>query len=322
MRKIADFRRGLFSAAVSHSEELLALAGGTYGGGGDLSLWRLSDGEQIGYESIGRFPISSLAFSPDDQVLAVGSEDGFVGLIAAARVRGSKREEQSHPLCGEVRVEPNRISIVPLAKAALPMREQFQYAWRLEVAGGSELAPFDNHPVALLEWALETDARTNRAVVRRFAPLMPGSEKGTATSNYAVFGDIQNPGWPAGFIAKVYDGGSYVAAKNDGSCLAYGSIEQIASTPSFESLRKRLVNDGLLSVPKTPTAPGTDHYRTLFIELSVNGVAELRSDAEVIDFSKPDRYPTQKQKDFRRIFEAEGLFLDSLLKSGMKTRSN
>ena len=43
VRELTNFRSGLFSAATSHSGELLVLAGGGYGEGGDLSIWTLKD---------------------------------------------------------------------------------------------------------------------------------------------------------------------------------------------------------------------------------------------------------------------------------------
>src|SRR5882724_12045539 len=76
--KLSDFRNGLFALAVSHSEKLFAVAGGDYGSGGDLSLWTLSDVQEVGYVSFGEFPIQALAFNPDDSILAAGSDDGFV----------------------------------------------------------------------------------------------------------------------------------------------------------------------------------------------------------------------------------------------------
>ncbi len=322
LEEISDFRSGVFSAASSRTGGLLALAGGGYGEGGDLGLRTLKDGKQIGYVPLGEFPIGSLAFSPDDQTLAAGSEDGYVALLDVSRIRGSLLKEQPSPLCGEIRVEGTRTSIVPLSKVPPPMRLEFNYAWKLEVADGGGLSDFSGSPVALVDWAIESDAGADRAVVYKFQLLVPQPKSSTTLSNYAVFGDIQNPGWNKGFVAKVYGDGSFVAATNMGTCLAYGSLAKSNAGSDFGSLKTRLVRDGILSVPKNPVTSGTDHYRTRFIELVVDGTSELRSDGELVDFSKTGKYPTQKQKGFRLIFEGEEEFLNSLLHAGMTLSTN
>jgi hypothetical protein len=322
LKEISDFRSGVFAAASSRTGGLLALAGGGYGEGGDLGLRTLKEGKQIGYVSLGEFPIGSLAFSPDDQTLAAGSEDGYVALLDVSRIGGSLLKQQSSPLCGEIRVEGARTYIVPLSKVPPPMRLEFNYAWKLEVADGGGLSDFSGSPVALVDWAIESDAGADRAVVHKFQLLVPRSMSSTVLSNYAVFGDIQNPGWNEGFVAKVYGDGSFVTATNMGTCLAYGSLAKLNTGIDFGSLKTRLVTEGILSVRKNPITSGTDHYRTRFIELVVDGTSELRSDGELVDFSKPDKYPTQKQKDFRRIFEGEDAFLKSLLHAGMAENTN
>jgi hypothetical protein len=60
-----------------------------------------------------------------------------------------------------------------------------------------------------------------------------------------------------------------------------------------------------------------DHYRTRFIALSYGGDFQVRSDAEVVDFSKPRTHPTKKEEEFTRIFNQEQEFIDSLLQAGM-----
>ena len=78
-----------------------------------------------------------------------------------------------------------------------------------------------------------------------------------------------------------------------------------------------LVREGLLDIPRNPLTRGLDHYRTRFIALSVGGQLQIRSDAEVVDFSKPRTHPTKKEEEFTRIFNQEQQFIDSLLQAGM-----
>ncbi len=318
MREMSDFRSSVFSATTSRSGTILALAGGGYGEGGDLSLWTIKDGRQIGYLSFGEFPIQGIAFSPDDRVLAAGSEDGYAALFDVDRIRGVQVKEQSSPLCGEVMIEGAQAFLVPLSKVPAPMMNEFSYAWKLQVADGeNNFSRFAGYPVVLSSWAIESDASTDRAQVHKFQLLVAEAKSAKALSSYAIFGDIENPGWNKGLVAKVYGDGSFVAATNLGACLAYGSLTKLDTAADFPSLKARLIGEGLLSIPRLPITLGLDHYRTRFIELSVEGKAELRSDGEVVDFSKVSKYPTQKQKDFRRIFESEGTFLTSLLHAGM-----
>jgi WD40 repeat protein len=91
---LSEFRSGLFALAISHSEKLFAVGGGNYGSGGDLSVWSLAESRQIGFVSFGEFPIDGLAFSPDDNVLAAASDDGFVLLYAVDRIRGPQVKKQ------------------------------------------------------------------------------------------------------------------------------------------------------------------------------------------------------------------------------------
>jgi hypothetical protein len=135
-------------------------------------------------------------------------------------------------------------------------------------------------------------------------------------AGYAIFGDVHNPGWNEGFIVKVYGTGDFIAASNSGECLAYGSLNT-TTTSSFAALKTRLLAEGFLSVPRNPLTRGLDHYGTRFIELFDERGSELRSDADVVDFSKPVTHPTKKEEEFSRIFNEEQWFIDSLLHAGM-----
>ena len=54
---MSEIRSGLFAAAISHSEQWIALGSGNYGPGGDLSLWSL---EGLHEKSLHlRWPISA-----------------------------------------------------------------------------------------------------------------------------------------------------------------------------------------------------------------------------------------------------------------------
>jgi hypothetical protein len=70
-------------------------------------------------------------------------------------------------------------------------------------------------------------------------------------------------------------------------------------------------------MPRDPLTRGLDHHRTRFIELYDENGLQVRSDAEVVDFSKPGTHPTKKEEEFARIFNQEEPFINSLLHAGM-----
>jgi hypothetical protein len=318
--EMSGFRSGLFALAISNSGKHFAVAGGNYGSGGDLSLWDLKEARELGFVSYGRMPFEGLAFSPDDKILAAGSNDGFVLLYAADRLRGPELKKQTTNLCGEVLVEGDRVFIRPLSK--VPMGRGFEYAWQFEVLDDGALAAMAGAPVVLKDWTVASSAATDRVRVDEFQSLLRGARSANAVSNYAVFGDIQNPGWNEGFIVKVYGDGSFVATDNPGRCLASGSLGDTKSTGDFDSLKKRLLDAGLIDIPAEPLTRNLAHYRTRFIELTTGGAAQLRSDAESVDLSQPFKGPTRKAQDFSRIFEREERFINSLLKAGLRPPQN
>ena len=311
--RVTTIRSGLFASAISPSEHWIALGGGSYGSGGDLSLWSLEDFREIGFTSVGEFPLIDLAFSPDDSELAAGSQDGAVFLYSVEKLQGPERTKQEYPLCGEVVREDKKLFIVPVAKVPTPMSRDFSDAWRLELAEPNALASFAGYPVALQDWEIESNAAMDKARVGRFTALSSQSARQGNRPEFVVFGDVQNPGWDEGFVVKVYEENSFVAANNSGKCLAYGTLSNLG----FASLKDRLVREGLLNIPREPLTRGLDHYRTRFIALSVAGELQVRSDAEVVDFSKPRTHPTKKEEEFTRVFNQEQQFIDSLLKAGM-----
>lgn len=311
--RVSAIRSGLFASAISPSEHWIALGGGSYGSGGDLSLWSFEDFREIAFTSAGEFPLMDLAFSPDDSELAAGSHDGVVFLYAVEKLQGPERTKQEYPLCGEVDREDKKLFIVPLAKVPAPMSRDFSDAWRLEVAEPNELASFAGYPVALQDWEIESNAAMDKARVSKITRLSSQLVTGSKGMDFVMFGDVQNPGWDKGFVVKVYQDNGFVAANNSGKCLAYGTLSNL----DFASLKDRLVREGLLDIPREPLTRGLDHYRTRFIALSVAGELQVRSDAEVVDFSKPRTHPTKKEAEFTRIFNQEQQFIDSLLQSGM-----
>jgi WD40 repeat protein len=311
--RVSEIRSGLFAAAISHSEHWIALGGGDYGPGGDLSLWSLEGFLEIAFTSAGRFPVMDLAFSPDDSELAAGSHDGAVFLYAVQQLRGAEETKQKHALCGEVAREHQKLFIVPVAEVPTPMSRDFEDAWRIEVTEPGTLANFVGHPVALQDWEIESNAATDKARVAKFTVLSSPSSSGSRSAEFVVFGDVQNPGWDKGFVVKVYGENRFVVANNSGKCMAYGALSNL----DFESLKERLVREGLLDVPRDPLTRGLDHYRTRFIALSVGGQLQIRSDAELADFSQPRRHASKKG-EFTRIFNQEQRFIDSLLRAGMQ----
>lgn len=314
LARLSEFRSGLFTSAISHSDQWLALGGGNWGSGGDLSIWSLPDFHEIGFVSAGTFPIQGLAFSADDSVLAAGSHDGVVFLFSVEKLRGPERTKQKYALCGEVLADKNKVYIVPLARVPTPLSREFNYAWSFEVVEPGSLTALAGYPVVFQDWEIESNAAMDRARVTKFASLWSAPTTGNLRSEYVVFGDVQNPGWDKGFVVKVYGGGSFVAAGNSGECLAYGPLS-MTKTPNFDTLNLRLLGEGLLAVPRDPLTRETDHYRTRFIELSHGGDLQVRSDAEMIDFSRT--HPTKKKEEFTRILNQEQWFIDFLLHAGM-----
>lgn len=310
---VSEIRSGLFAAAISHSEQWIAFGGGSYGPGGDLSLWSLEDFHEIAFTSVGRFPVMDLAFSPDDLELAAGSQDGAVFLYAVQQLRGVEATKQEYALCGEVAREGQKLFIVPVAKIPTPMNRDFADAWRIEVTEPGTLEHSVGYTVALQDWDIESNAAMDKARVAKFSMLTSPLVSGNKSAEFLVFGDVQNPGWEKGFVVKVYGDNRFVAANNSGKCLAYGTLRNL----DFASLKDRLVREGLLDIPRNPLTRGLDHYRTRFIALSVGGRLQVRSDAEVVDFSKPRTHPTKKEEEFSRIFNQEQQFIDSLLQAGM-----
>ncbi|HEX8494979.1 MAG TPA: hypothetical protein VF658_19215 [Pyrinomonadaceae bacterium] len=318
--ELNEFRNGLFALAISHSGKLFAVAGGTYGGGeGAVSLWNLDEGRELGFVSFGDYPIHGLAFSPDDSLLAAASSDGFVLLYSVERLRGPQVKKQDSTLCGEIMVEGNRAFIVPLSKVPMPMESDFDFPWKLEIANADSVAGVANSPVVLQSWAIESSAATDRARIMEFNSLLPRARPAEINSNHLIWGDVMNPGWNEGFIAKIYGDGSFVATNNSGKCLAYGHLNQLKT--DFDSLKKSLVAEGFLSLPKAPLTLGADHYRTRFIELKLDGAPELRSDADSIEVLL-NGGPAKKREAFLRVFNKEEPFLSSLLRAGMKLPAN
>src|SRR6266508_1223149 len=312
--ELSAFRSGLFALAISHSAKIFAVAGGNYGSGGDLSLWSLTDPREIGFVSFGEFPIDGLAFSPDDNILAAASDDGFVLLYSVDRIRGPQVKKQDYAVCGEIVTEGNKVFIAPLSKVPGPMMRSFEYAWKLEIVNSDLVAGLAGSPLMLDDWNIESSSDDDRARINQFRPLLPRAGL-NGKLNHIVFGDIQNPGWNEGFVAKIYEDGSFVATNNPGRCLAYGRLDQLKT--DFESVRKRLLAEGVLDVPKEPLVLGADHYRTRFMEVTSNGVPELRSDADSIEVLLKGG-PAKKREAFSRIFDQEESFINSLLRSGMK----
>jgi hypothetical protein len=213
-------------------------------------------------------------------------------------------------------IEDNKTYVVPLSKVPNPMRPNFEFSWRLEVANPETVATLTNSPVVLRDWTIESSAAMDRARITNARSLLtPAASK----SDYAVFGYVQNPGWNEGFVAKVYDDGSFVASDNSGKCRSYGSLSQLST--DFETIKKRLINEGLIAVGKEPLTLGADHYGTAFIELTTNGVAELRSDADDIGVLLKGG-PAKKREAFSQVFSKEKPFVDSLLHAGMKLPAN
>lgn len=312
--QLNHFRQGIFSVAVSSSGNLFALGGGNYGPGGDISIWTLPAGQERAYVSFGRFPIDGLAFSPDDRFLAAASADGVVLVYTVERLHGPQIQRQGYFLCGEIQVEEGHSYLVPLSKGPPPMTEEFHYNWKLPVINAEEFAHLDGVPIILLDWEVHRSASEHRIAVREFRELGPKSKQRSALENYVVFADIQNPGWNRGQIIKIFADGSFVATNNPGVCMAYGSLSDLDPPQTFAEIRAQLLANGLLTLPDKPLTHGTDHYRIRFVELSVNGISYLRSDARLVRFD-------EKDKKYEKFDELYGRFeptISKLLRAGRR----
>ncbi|HJZ79589.1 MAG TPA: hypothetical protein VKD91_04565, partial [Pyrinomonadaceae bacterium] len=248
--------------------------------------------------------------------LAAASEDGFVLIYSVEKLRGPQAKKQTTALCGEILVEGDKTFVVPLSKVPNPMRPNFEFPWKLEISNPDAVANLINRPVVFHDWTIESSAAMDRARIAEARSLLTQAR---STSDYAIFGYVQNPGWSEGFVAKVYDDGSFVASDNSGKCRAYGSLSQLKT--DFASIKHRLISEGLIAVGRDPLALGVDHYGTAFIELTTNGVSELRSDADDIGVLLKGG-PAKKRAAFTRVFNQEKPFIDSLLSSGMKLPAN
>jgi hypothetical protein len=215
-------------------------------------------------------------------------------------------------LCGEIVIEGNRAFVRSLTQVPLPMRD-FGYPWRLEVINSDAVAGMTGSPIVLQDWSIESTAGTDRARIKEFRLLLQDRPRGN--SDHLVFGYVQNPGWDQGFVAKLYGDGRFVAANTNGKCLAYGSLDDLKT--DFTSVRNRLISKGLIDIAKDPLTLGADHYGTGFIEVTLNGVRELRSDADDIAVLLKGG-PAKKREAFSRIFAQEKPFIDSILHAGMK----
>ena len=238
--QLTQFHDGVFAAAVDRAESVLAIGGGDYGTGGNLSLWSLDTKKEIGFVSVGKFPLQSLAFSPGGDVLAAGSGDAEVLLFSVDQLRGPQVTKQDKQLCGEILVEAGDVYIRPITKVPLPMSHDFDYAGKLQVGDQPGLAKLAGEPVVLEEWALEKNAGHEQARVIKSRRLLTGN-KDLALANFAVFGDVQNPGWNRSTTIKIYGDGTFVATDPDGTCLSYGAMKESIPLQSFQLIRNSLL---------------------------------------------------------------------------------
>lgn len=315
IKEISNLESGVFTLAISNSGNLFAVASGGYGSGGNLSLWTVDGANELGFVSFGDMPIQGVAFNPNDTIVAVASESGAVLLYAVDRLRGPEVKKQNFALCGEIVTKGNTTYITPISK--VPMGNDFGLAWKLEIANADVIAASEDLPVILQNWEIESGATGERARIIDFKPLL-NKPAPYVMSNYIIFGDVQNPGWNQGFIVKIYGDGSFVAGTNFGKCIAYGNLNQLKT--DFQSVKERLIGEGLLLVPKEPLTIGADHYRTCFIGLGSNGIYELRSDADLFELLLKDG-PSKKREAFNLILDKEESFLTLLRQAGIKLPS-
>jgi WD40 repeat protein len=304
--EVSGFRSGLFSLAISHSGKHFAVGGGTYGSdGAALSLWTVNEPKELAFRSFGDAPIKGLAFSPDDEVLAVSDPDGFVRLYKVAELRGPKVERQTYALCGEVQRDGDDVFLVPLTK--VPDGDTFEYNWKLKIANSETISAKDKAAMSLDDWSIESFAASDRIRIAKSTQLIAAED---AVKDFIVFGDVQNPGWNMGSIVKIYADGTFIATDNPGKCLSKGNLREFKT--DFLTVKKRLIDGGLLDIPKEPLTLAASHFRTRFITISDGGKEHPRSDADDIQVLL-NGGPAKKREMFNRLYLKEQSFINLLI---------
>lgn len=306
--EVSGFRSGLFSLAISHSGKYFAVGGGTYGpDGAALSLWTVDRPKELAFTSFGDAPIKGLAFSPNDEVLAVGDPDGFVRLYRVMALRGPQVVRQTYALCGEVQRDGNDVFLVPLTKVPHWIGDTFEYNWKLKIANSETISAKDKTPMSLDDWSIESFAANDRIRIAKSTQLIAAEN---ALKEFIVFGDVQNPGWNMGSIVKIYADGTLITTDNPGKCVSKGNLSQFKT--DFLTVKKRLIDAGLLNIPKEPLTLGASHFRTRFITISDGGKEHPRSDADDIQ-ALLDGKPAKKREAFNALYLKEQAFINSLI---------
>jgi WD40 repeat protein len=311
IKELNDFRNGIFALAISDSGKYFALAGGTYGGEGTFSLWRFDEIKELGFATFGDSPVKGLAFSGDEKMLAVGSDDGYVLIYDTERFRGGETKQQTEKLCGEIKNEGGKTFITALSKIPGIMTQDFVYPWTLEIANSDAVKDSVGLPVVFQNWAIESSSADDKARINELKPLL---SKDQNKSNYIVFGIGENPGF--GYVIKIFNNGNFAAANRSGKCLSYGNLSQLKT--GYQTVKQRLLDEKFLSIPREPLTIGADHFRTEFIEITTDGVSEIRTDADSFELLMKEKGKTKKREAFSQISTKEQGFVDSLLKAGFR----
>lgn len=313
IKDLTEFRDGVFSLAISNTEKYFALSGGTYGGenAGYFSFWSLGEINEIGFVAFGDAPIKGLAFNNDDSVLAVGGNNSEILLYDTNLLRGKQVEKQKEALCGEIQTEDGKTIIRALSKIPGIMSPNFVYPWRLEIENPNSVQNTVGLPVLLKNWSIVSSSADDKAKIDEFKTFL---NKDNDDSNYIVFGVGENPGF--GYMIKIFSNGNFVSSNRDGKCLSYGNLSQLKT--DFKTVKKRLLDEEFLSIPKEPLTIGADHFRTEFIEIVTNGFSEIRTDADSFELLMKEKGRTKKRESFSKISAKERLFIDSILKAGFR----
>lgn len=225
-------------------------------------------------------------------------------------LRFAKRTDR---LCGEVAEIDGVKAFVPLAQTPQPMKYEWEHRWAYQIVNPETVSSPRGLSLMITSWEEAQGSVSQYLRVREYTNLWPNATS-DGQAEYIVFGQAGNPASDSDFTGKIFPNGLFVVANWWGNCISVGNLTQLKT--DYSSLRRRLVDDGLLAVGRDPLSLGSDHYGVTFIGMMDQGKLELRSDAD--DFGKMDKNGSAPKRDaFRRVYAKEEPLLMRLVRAGI-----